>query len=161
MTAYKSNARILKDGLLALLSSIQYDAGNGEGSAFELVTDDPSGAITAEPYALVIPAPWEDIKGPVGQNDRTVCFTIVMLLSLEDKQRTQPQSYNMMEDLTELVLDALDESDFTDGLNQYNPDPKNWILESPKAHILPAEWKKGGAVLLCRIDVAIKYTKDL
>lgn len=161
MSAYKSQARGIKDALVTLLSGVQLDAGHGAEPAFGLVTDDPSMTFTGnEPFVMVYPAPSNDTKAAIGQNDREVAFIVIVVLSMENKQRTQVQTYDYMYDLTELILDCFDEGDFTDALNRTDTTLHTWIMNATRSTFLPAE-AKAGAILLCNIDVAVTYSKDL
>lgn len=158
--AYKSKSRKIRDALIGILNAVSYDAGGGAEPAFALVTGDPSTEFAQEPYALVYPAPTLDSKGATGQNDREVQFEILLLLSMQNGQRTQSQTYNYMYDLSELVLDALDEGDFTDALDTQDASIGAYLMDAKRSSFIPAD-VKGGAVLLCTIDVSISYAKNL
>lgn len=160
MSAYKSQARKIRDALVTVISGINYDTGSGPEQAFQLVTGDPATEFNQEPYALVYPAPIDSIKGATGQQDRTVAFKILILLNMENGARTQSQTYNYMFDLTELVLDVLDEGDFHDTLNTIDNTLGTWIMNASRGTFVPAE-TKAGAALLCTIDIAVSYSKDL
>ncbi len=156
MQPYKSKSRRIRDALVSRIAGIQL---NGE-SAFETATADPSVAFDKEPYALVFPAPSTDEKSQIGQQDRTVAFAVIILLKMEGTTRTQLETYDYMYDLTELVLDQLDEDDFQDALNQEEDSLGTWILNATRSSFTPAE-AKGGAALLCTIDVEVSYSKNL
>ncbi len=158
--AYKGKTRHIRDALVTLLQGVTYDAGGGSEPAFGLVTADPSQEFTTEPFCLVYPAMSQDVKGATGQNDRTAAFAIFVMLNMETGTRTQAQTYNYMSDLTDLILDALDEGDFNDSLNISDNTLGTWLMDASRSDFRPAE-TKGAAVLLCSIDVAITYSKNL
>lgn len=157
MSAYVSTARSIKDALVTILGQIQLDAGSGPEAAFALVTDDPSAAFNQEPFCLVMPAKSDDVKAAVGVQDRTVAFTVIIVLSLENGQRTQPQTYDYMYDLVELTLDSLDNADWADTLNTLGVNLDTWFLNATKNEIVIGE-SKGAAILIGTIDVAVSYS---
>lgn len=160
MPAYKSKARHIRDAVIALLQALTYDTGGGAESAFALVTGDPSQEFGEEPYALVYPAQITDTKGATGQADRAVGFAIFIMLSTENKQRTQNATYNYMYDLEEIVLDALDSADFHDSLNATDNTIGTWLMDIQTGGLVPADTKSGG-VLLCTINLIVSYSKNL
>lgn len=158
MTAYKSNARAFKDALVTILQGVQLDTGSGAETAFALVTDDPSKAFNQEPYCLVYPGKSEDTVAATHMNDRSQGYLIIIVLSLENGQRTQPQSYDLMYDLTELCLDALDNANWTDAMNS----PVNlgtWWLHTSHNEPIVGD-SKGAAILIGTIDVDVNFSKS-
>lgn len=158
MTAYKSKARSFKDALVPILQAVQLDAGNGDEPAFALVTDDPGKAFNQEPYCLVFPGKSEDTVAANRMVDRDQGYLVIMLLSLENGQRNQPETYNLMYDLTELCLDALDASNWNDALNT----PTNlgtWWLQTSHNEPVVGE-SKGATFLIGTINVNVHYSKS-
>lgn len=160
MSAYLSPTRALKNALVSLIQTIQYDAGSGPEQAFQLVTTDPKAAFDQEPYCYVHRTKTTSKVVQTGSNDRTVNFGAVIVLSLENDQRTQQQTYDYMDDLTELVQNSLDNADFTDALSQYQSAVNTYIVTAQTSEPVAAE-SNGGAVLINTIDIAIKYIFDL
>ncbi len=160
MAAYKGKIRRIRDALVGILQGVAYDAGGGAEPAFGLVTSDPALEFTKEPFCLVFPAPSTDAKGAVGQQDRTVAFAIFITLSMETATRTQQQTYDYMSDLTDLILDGIDEGDYIDSLNTIDPTLGTWLMQATRSNMQPGE-TKGGAVLLCSIDISVTYSKNL
>lgn len=165
MSAFKSQARHIRDAVIQVLQGIQYDAGSGPEPAFDPdanpVTSNPADELKGEPFCLVYPGKLETKKAARGIQDRTVNLCVFLELSLESSTgRTQAQTYDYMYDLTELVLNALDEGDYTDALHSDDSTIVNWIMNASVGTMRPAK-SKVGVVLLCQIDVAIKYSFDL
>jgi hypothetical protein len=160
MSAYISPTRALKYALVSLLQTITYDAGGGPEPAFALVTADPKEEFDQEPYCLVWRAKGRDEQAVVGQNDRTVGFSLILVLSLENGQRTQLQTSDFMDDLTELTLNCLDTADFTDALSDYQSSVHTYIMTAETNEPVIGE-SKGGAILISTIDIALRYTFDL
>jgi hypothetical protein len=159
VSGFVGNIVGIKNGLLSLLQGVQYDAGSGAEAAFGLVTDDPSQEFQDEPYCLLLPGDFMDEQVVVGANDYTIPFVVLIMLSLENGQRRQPATYDYMYKLVELTLNTLDTADFTDALNT-TTGLNTYIMQTSKARVAPGE-TKGGAVLLARIDVSIRYQFNL
>ncbi len=160
MSAYVSPQRALKNALVSLVQTITYDTGSGPEQAFQLVTTDPKAEFDQEPYCFVHRVKTQSKLVQTASNDRTVTFTLVVVLSLENGQRTQQQTYDYMDDLTELVQNTLDTADFTDALSSYQNIVNTYIVAAETNTPVPGQ-SKGGLVLLNTIDVAIKYVYDL
>ena len=160
MSAYLSPQRALKNALVSLLQTITYDAGSGPEQAFQLVTTDPKAEFDQEPYCFVHRIKTQSKLTQTGSNDRTVTFTLAIVLSLENGRRTQQATYDYMDDLTELTQNALDQADFTDALSSYQSTVNTYIVTADTNTPVPAQ-SKSGLVLLNTIDVAIKYVYDL
>lgn len=158
--AYKSKARKIRDALVTILQGINYDAGTGNEPAFGIVTADPSLESDEEPYALVYPGLINNNLVATGEMDRSVGFAVFVVLKMETDSRNQLQTYDYMTDLTELILDTIDEGDFTDVLNTVDSSLGTWMMEATRGTFKPAK-SNSGAILLCQIDVAIHYSKDL
>ncbi len=160
MSAYESPTRALKYALVNLIETIQYDAGSGPEQAFQLVTTDPKAAFDQEPYCFVYRTKTQSKVIQTGSNDRTVNYGAIIVLSLENGQRTQQQTYDYMDDLTELVQNTLDTADFTDALSTYQSLVSTYIVTAVTNTPVPGVSNEG-AVLLNTIDIAIKYIYDL
>lgn len=162
MSAYLSNRLLIKRALVYLLQQVTYDAGSGAEDAFALVTDDPSQEYKQEPFCLVMRNRSLDQKGAHEQQDHTVGFQIIITLELENAQRTRSETQDYMDNLEELVLDALDEADWNDALNGAPTPPTipTWLLDAGEVQQYVGEGNSG-ALLICTIDVTVKYTLDL
>lgn len=152
----KSTARSIKDALVTLLEGITYNA----EPAFGLVTDDPSLEANQEPFALVYPAPSTSKVVVVGEQDRTTCFDIFVTLSLENGQRTQVQTYNLMYDLTELIQNCLDVGDFNDSLNAIDTSLSINLMTAESSTFYPAKTDTA-SVLMCQVKVCITWLYEL
>lgn len=158
--AYKGKSRHIRDALVTLLQGVTYDAGGGPEPALGIVTADPSAEFSAEPFCLVLPGPIDNIMVTTSQNDRTVHFSVLLMLTMETVNRTRAATYNYMEDLTDLLMDTLDEADFHDQLNTVDNTIGTWLMATNRGEFVPGE-SKSGAVLLCTLDVTVSYSKDL
>jgi succinate dehydrogenase flavin-adding protein (antitoxin of CptAB toxin-antitoxin module) len=160
MSAFKAYARHIRDAVITLLESVTYDTGNGAEQAFSQVSSDPNAEFSGEPNCLVYPGKLETKKAARGMQDRTVNLCVFIELKLEKTGRTQAQTYDYMYDLTELVLNALDEGDYDGALNTEDSSIANWIMNATVGRMAPAK-SKAGVVLLCRIDLAVSYQMAL
>lgn len=160
MSAYVSMYRQIRDALVTILSNLQADFGNGNEAVFKLATDDVSKEFNQEPFALVTTLPGEDIKVEVGTQDRNYNYVVFIVLNLENKIRSRKKTDDLMLDLIELSLDALDEADWTGLLHQLNSNIQDWILNAKKFETFVAEGKSS-SVLIGTIDVDVSWQKDL
>lgn len=160
MAAYEGMTRRVRDALISLINGITYDTGSGAEPAFGLVTADPKPENEAEPYVLVWSLPSKDVKGATGQQDRTLSYAVFVQLDLETATRTQAQTINYMSDLTDLIIDTLDEADYNGQLHTIDSQINNWILNTSRSDFKPAK-AKSGAVLLCQITADVTYSRDL
>lgn len=166
MAAYNSKPKRIKNGLIQMLSQIQYDAGGGNEAAFVAVLGKARGDFTGYPIVRVLPDQLLTGKAAVSVNDRTAMFVCQVHLLLEDQDTNgtpidEAAIYDKMYDLTELILDALDEGDFQNALNTIDSTIGEYILNATRGEWLVATDTKGGAVLVCQVYVEIKYSKDL
>jgi hypothetical protein len=160
MSAYLGPTNAIKYALVDLLTAVTYDSGSGAEPAFAVVTADPNQEFQEEPYCLVWRGRSSSEVVTVGQNDRTVRFSIIIVLSLENGQRTQLQTSDYMDNLTDLAQTALDAGDFTDALSGYETTINTYIMTAESSEPVIGE-SKGGAILINTIDVAVKFIVEL
>lgn len=150
----------IKNALISVLAGIQLDAGGGPENAFVQVVGDTSTEFDGYPSIRVMPGELDTQKASVAENERTVSFDLYVHLPLEANPATEAATYDRMYDLTDLIIDALDEGDYQGALNQADPTIKTYFLEAQKG-----DWRvtqsKGGALLLCRLSVNVRYSKLL
>ncbi|MBB0998322.1 hypothetical protein G6024_14710 [Dietzia maris] len=151
-----SKSKQIKNALVTLLSGLEID---GE-AAFYAVTDDTSKDFDGSPVVRVLPDFIENTKGAMSQNDREVNYQIVVHLPLENIEAIQGQQLDQIYTLTDLILDALDEGDFGNRLEEIDPSLGTYIMRATRA-----DWdavdSKGGALIMMVINVAVGYTKNL
>lgn len=149
-------SRSIKNALLQLLKDIQYE---GE-PAFANVTDDTSTDFEEYPVLRLLPDFIENEKGAMSQNDRTVNLQAVVMLPLEDPAHIQAQVIDQIYDLTDLVLDALDQGDFRSRLEQIDPTIGTFILSATMANWEPVDTKAGAQIMMV-INISAEYSLDL
>lgn len=168
MSAYKGKSRKIKDAVVQLMTGLTYDAGTGAEPAFVSVLDSTGGEFDGYPALRVLPAAdgVVDTKGAVSQQDREQSLMLLVHIPLEnptgDALQVQQAAINRMLDYGDIIIDTLDEADFTAGGNVADGGVSlgTLVINTKKVG-----WEvlalKTGAVLLCRIDTSIKYSKDL
>jgi hypothetical protein len=159
MPAYNSQAKRIKNALKTLLSGIQYDAGSGNEPAFVSVLDNTTGEFDGYPSLRVLPGDLDTEKASVAENERTAAYVIYVHLPLEATPATEGATYDKMYDLTDLILDCLDEGDFDNSLTAIDSTIGVHFLDAQRGDWLVND-SKGGAILICRIDVQVRYSKN-
>lgn len=149
-------SRSIKDALVQVLSEIQ----NGDEPAFVEVTDSTSKDFEGHPSVRVLPNYIENNKGSMSQNDRDVWFQVVVHLKLEDVTKVQSETIDQMYDLTDLIMDTLDEADFNNTLAEKDRTIGTYMMDADRADWDVVE-SKGGALLMLVIGVQVSYSKDL
>jgi hypothetical protein len=160
MSAYNGKSKRIKNALVALVEGIQYDTGSGGGQAFEQVIGSSHAAFEGWPNAQVLPGDVTVEKPTVNQADRTPAYFVRIRLPLEDTQQAQDAAYDQMYDLTDLVIDAVDQADYDGSLQDgtgliaitmMNATRGDWIIEP----------SSNGINLVCDVNVQITYSIDL
>lgn len=158
--AYNGKAKRIKNALLLLLATIEYDAGGGNEAAFAQILDNNRNVFEGYPNAQVLPGDVTDTRQTVAQTDRMITYMIRLRIPLEDTDASQSATYDQMYDLTDLVLDCFDESDqgstLADGIGTIG----TYFMNATRGDwkIVPAG---NGVILLCDINLEITYSKDL
>src|SRR5688500_15917120 len=117
MPAYNGKSKRIKNALKTLLGGIQYDIGSGNEPAFVSVLDNTTGEFDGYPSLRVLPGDLDTEKASVAENERTTAYVIYVHLPLESKPATEAATYDKMYDLTDLILDCLDEGDYDNSLS--------------------------------------------
>lgn len=139
-----------KDIKNALISYIQEQQKDGE-PAFVTVTDSMTKTFTGYPSVAVLPASQSSSKAAYGQNDRTVAFIVRTYLPVEQ----DGSEVDYMYDLTDLLINALDEADFTNAL-----DVQTYLLNASRGDWYDTD-TEAGPVIMADINVEVTYSKDL
>lgn len=160
MAAYSGVSKRFKDALVGILSAIDYDGGNGAEPAFVSVVDNTKDEYDAYPVLRVLPGHIDDQKGATGQNDRTVNFMLIGHLPLEDVATVPSVTFDQMYNLTDLIIDQLDNADFDNQLQTIDPSIPTFLLNVTRGD-WTTEPTKAGAQLTWNIDVEVSYSKDL
>lgn len=159
MAEYNGKSKRIKNALMEMLSGIKYDAGPGPEDAFVIVTDSTKEEFDGYPVLQVLPDAPSNEKAAMGQNDRGLNLVLRTHLPLEETEEGSP-TIDKMYDLTDLILDTLDEGDFDNALNESDPTLGTWILDANRGIWEPIQ-TAAGVVMLCDINVEVKYSKDL
>ncbi|MEA9986253.1 hypothetical protein [Subtercola sp. RTI3] len=152
--------RRIKDALVTILSSLQYDAGSGAEDAFVDVVDNTRDAFEGSPIARVLPDGFASTPGSNSQNDHTPKFDVIVSWPLEDPSDVESALYDQLYDITDLIVNKVEHDDWVDELTQIDPNIQNWIMDIGKV-----SWRiasgKSGALLLLEIVIGITYSQDL
>jgi hypothetical protein len=157
--AYNGRSKRIKNALKAVLAGITYDAGGGAEQAM-YVLDSSSGQFEGYPGLRVLPADIDSDKASVAENERVVRFLVSVHLPMEDNAESEAATYDKMYDLTDLILDTLDVGDFTGALNAQDPTIGTYFLNATRGDWFAVE-ENAGVLLVCDLNVEIKYSKDL
>lgn len=147
----------IKNALKTYLGSITY---NGE-QAFTSVLDSTSGEYSGYPIIRILPADMTTTKGAVGENDRSVNFVARVHLPLEGSTgKSESQIYDWMYDLTDLIIDQLDQGDFNRALETIDTNLDTLILNASRGDWTVAE-SDNAAILMCDVAIEIRYSRDV
>lgn len=168
MSAYNGKSKRIKNALVTLLSSIQYDTGAGNEPAFAQVLDNARNVFDGWPNAQVLPGGLQVERPTTDEMDKTPAYIIRVRIPLEalkgeDDERTpderQSAAYDQMYDLTDLIVDALAQDDKDASLN----DGSSIAITMMDAK--QGDWRivsgDDGAILLGDLDLTVSYSQDL
>lgn len=151
-----SNSLKIKNALVELLSGLELD---GE-PAFVGVADNTSQDFDGTPILRVLPDFIENIKGAMSMNDRSVNYQAVIHIGLEDPAAIPSEKVDQIYTLTDLVLDALDEGDYGNALQDIDPTLSTYIMKAERA-----DWdvvgSGAGALLMMVVNISVSYSKDV
>jgi hypothetical protein len=147
-----SKSKAIKDALVTLLSGLSL---NGE-PAFTAVKGNPRGEFDGFPSVRVLPGDQSTDKGAVGQNDRTVNY----IVSTHVPTTATGTEFDYMYDLTDLIIDSLDQADFDNTLNLTDSGIDTYILNCSRGDWFDTD-SQAGPLLSCEVNVEVKYSKNL
>jgi hypothetical protein len=158
MAAYNGKSKTIKNAIKTLVSTIKYDTGSGEEDAFTLITDSTAGEFDSSPVLQILPGDVTTTKGTTAQNDRVVALILRTHLQIEGDPGNESAVVDHMYDLTDLLIDQLDQGDQDGALAGTGTGA--WILNATRGDwtVVP---QNEGAVLMCDVNVEVKYSKDL
>ncbi|WOI85994.1 hypothetical protein [Rhodococcus qingshengii] len=151
-----SKTRKIKDALKQVLSGIEYE----DEPAFIEVVGSTDGEFEGYPSVRVLPERIDNAKGAMGQNDREVNFKAIVHMRLESGDAIQEHTIDHMTDLTDLIMDALDQGDYLDTLDDIDPDIGTYIMKATDA-VWDVIDSSAGAILLLVVSISATYSKDL
>lgn len=143
--------RSLKDGLMTVLAAMP---ATSDGTKLQQVIDNTSLMFDKYPSAAVLPNNQVNATLATHQNERTASYVVLVYLQLEDSPDGESTTYNTMYDLMDIIVDGLDGASYNFGYGTL-------ILESKYAGYEVSAESKAGAILVLRIDVDIRYSKDI
>lgn len=145
-----ARSKAIKNALIAVLEAAQL---NGE-PAFTKVIGHTEGEFDSYPLLRVLPGDQSSEKATQSQNDQTVRFIARTTVPLD-----AGDGFDYMYDLTDLIMDTVNEADFADTLSAKDP--------TIKAHMMLADrgdWQafdtQAGSMLACDVNVEVTYSKD-
>lgn len=145
----------IKNAVVRLLSDLKY---KGE-PAFASVTDSTVDDFSKFPIVRVLPASLDNEKASFYQMDRNLNLQVVVFLQLEDVTKIQAETIDQMLDLTDILMDKLDEGDATNELSSIDPTLRNYLMKATRADWEPVD-SKAGSMLMLVIPVEVSYLKD-
>lgn len=144
-----SKTRDIRDALISVIAPIQRD---GE-PAFTEVVGYPGDQFDSYPSVRVLPLDIDNQKSAFNQVDRHVAFTIRTYLPAKD----DGSDFDQMYELTDLLIDSLDEADQSDALREQ--------LGTYMLNTTRGSWDyfgdQSGVSLYADINVEVAYSQDL
>lgn len=142
---------------MTLLGGLQY----GGETAFVDVIDTTADEFKGFQVLRVLPGHLDNEKSMMSASDRTVNYMLIGHLRLEDTNVVPTEKFDQLYDLTDLIVDALDEWDVGNTLNLTDPDLSSWIMSTSRGDWMLETLPGVGAVLTWNIDLQVSYSKDL
>lgn len=160
MSDYRLMSRRIKDAVIVMLQGIQYDTGSGPEPAFVNVLDNTKDDFEGYPSVRVLPNNLASVTGDNVDKDHTVAFAVLMHFPLEDPNNIESNIYNQMYDLTDLIVNTIEHSDYIGKLSQIDPSIQSWMMEMKSARWYVATGKVGG-MLIVNVALEISYSKEV
>lgn len=155
-----SIAARFKNALLALMQTVQYDAGSGADRAFQEVTGSLASDFDTSPNLQVLPGDVSDGRVTSAQTERVVRYVLRTRLALEDSAKTQDEIVDHMYALTDLIIDTVDLADQNSSLGDGQGEFPSYFMDATRGDWITVE-TPAGSHLDCDIDVKITYSKNL
>lgn len=146
-----ARTRAIKDALITVLEGVEY---KGE-QAFTKVVGHTEGEFDDYPSIRILPGDQTAEKSTMSQDERTIRFIVRTHVELDGGN-----GFDYMYDLTDLILDTVNEADFADRLKDINPEIPTYMMEADRGDWFDAE-TQAGPVLMCDVNVEVRYSKDL
>src|SRR5688572_5486872 len=108
--AYSGPSKKIKNALKTVLEGIEYDAGSGDEPAM-YVKDSSHGAFDGYPAVRILPADIGNDKSSTAEQERAPAYLLMVHLPMEDTPESESETYDKMYDLTDLIMDTLDQGD--------------------------------------------------
>jgi len=156
------SSRQIRDAVMTALADITYD----DEPAFVSIKGSTKGEFDGYPALRVLPSPegLANVKSSMAQQDRTVSLSILGHIELENKDPdpsvdVEKDAIDQMLDLTDLIVDRLDQVDFDNTL-AVDTDTDTYIMNTESG-----EWNwvvsGAGALLLFLVNVKVTYSKNM
>lgn len=142
-----SKALDIRDQLKTIIENVQLE---GE-PAFAGVIGHPRGQFDKQPMVRILPNDQTSENATFGQSDRTVSFIVRTHLKATD----EGTEFDVMYELTDLLIDRLDQADHNNELDNFNV----FFIETTRG-VWFEEESQAGPILSCDLNVAVKYSKD-
>ena len=150
-----------KNALISLLAGVQYDTGDGPEDAFVRVQDNMYLVGDSTPIAMVLPGDVSNQRVSTFQTERTLLYLVRITVQAEDNtDASQSQLIDQLYDLTDLVIDCLDEADQASGLSDTLGSLGTYMLTAVRGDWSEPQTNSGYA-LACDVNVQIVYSKSL
>ena len=160
MSAYNSMNKRIKNALVLLATSIQYDVGQGLEPAFTQVLDNNRQVFDGWPNVSVLPGKLQVQRDTTHQADKIPSYILRIRIPMEDSNISQSAAYSYMYDLTDLLIDAFLMAD-----NQQSLTDSQGLIAITMMDTSLGDWlevpSSQGSVLICDVNIAITYSKNL
>lgn len=147
-----ARSKAIKNALVDLIDDLTYE----DETAFTSVVGHNGGEFDGYPAVRVLPGDTTTEKASVSQNDRTLTFIVRTHLPVKE----DGSEVDYMYDLTDLLLDQFDSGDFLNALNAKDATIKTHILNATRGDWFDSDTGTG-VVLMCDINVEVRYSKNL
>jgi hypothetical protein len=163
MAQYNGISKRTKNALVTIVSDVKYDAGSGEEQAFQSVIGTTEGEFDAYPILRILPGELLTDKSSTAENERTLVFILRTVLPLEDTPEASAATYDKLYDLTDIMLDTLDEGDGRPGrqgiLTETDATLPTYSLNATRGDWLVAP-TAAGVMLVCDVNLEVRYLME-
>lgn len=146
-------SRKIKDALKEVLEDVEY---KGQ-PAFVAVKGSPDDEFDGYPSIRVLPGDQASERSTQSQNDQTVRYIVRTHVEYGSDSEA---AFDHMYDLTDLIIDTLNEADFANKLQEIDEDIPTFMMNADRGDWFDSD-TQAGVVLMCDVNVEVTYSKDL
>lgn len=144
-------SKSIKNALVEVLDGIEYQ----DEPAFTDVIGHTQGEFDSYPLVRVLPGDQTSERSTQSQNDRTIRYIVRTHVELNGGT-----AFDYMYDLTDLIIDTINEADFADQLSTIDPTIPTFMMQADRGDWFDTD-TQAGVVLVCDVNVEVTYSKDL
>lgn len=153
---YNGKSKRIKNALKAIATDLQYN----DEPAFQEVLGSNAGAFNGYPNLQILPGDISTEHVTTGESDHAPAYILRVRIPLEDTNTAQETAVDKMYDLTDLLIDAIEDQDTHMSLTD-----DDGLIAITKMDAARGDWLEvpasNGANLVCDVNVQITYSKDL